>query len=113
MSLTLDSNLTQRESALILANHTRSVIGEWKADNYKLPPAEGAERLASLLRSDLDGTLGAMRADHALKSVWRLGDYYTSQILLRASVYRSDRRLRDLTTRQRHKLAELVLERCA
>lgn len=110
MTLTLDLKVSQQREALALANETRFATGAWKRRTRRLSTIAGCRTVADLLeREDLtDDILGSLRIAPTLLTIHRFGTKTVNAILADIGVRSSDRRLRDLTARQRLRVAVLL-----
>lgn len=98
--------------ALKLANDVRIHISAFKHEIATLPQHEAVVRIIDAIEErHAEKLLGAARVRYLLTAIDRIGDEKARKILMVAEVYNHDKRLRDLTARQR-KLLVSVLERC-
>jgi hypothetical protein len=99
----------QHMRALTLANEHRLGVAAFKARVRDLPARAGAELIAYTIEHEYDSEiLGALRTRHALLSVRSLGVEKMTRCLVFAGVPNFDRRLRELTPRQRKAVASQV-----
>lgn len=103
----------QRTEALALANHVRKVNSLLKKDIAALPERDGRRMVADLLSSPVEGAHGQLRISQLIKSIDRTGDRALFDTLRYAGIYNSDKRLRDLTARQRNALVEVLRDKSA
>jgi hypothetical protein len=97
----------QRDSARAKANEHRRTIREYKAALRSLPRYDAAERLADFLEApDNPDALEAAPLWALLTSINRLGDAKAALAMRSAGVLAPDKRVRNLTERQRRVLAE-------
>lgn len=96
----------QHMAALASANEKRTGMAAFKRSVRCLSTRAAAERVAQTLEQDWDDRiLGSMRARHALMCIPRLGQTKMTTCLVSSGVRNFDRRLRDLTPRQRTAVA--------
>ncbi|HEX6024378.1 MAG TPA: hypothetical protein VFZ00_20485 [Solirubrobacter sp.] len=91
---------TQRQEALARANEVRIKNSVWKTENTALSSAEGLQRLIDVL-TDPREPHDRLQIGQALLSVRRLGVTKAAPILKHASVLSGDRKIGELTFRQR------------
>lgn len=101
--------MSQPLAALRRANAARTGIARVKAEVAALGQADGARRAAMMLR-DPDEAVGAMTIDALILSVHRMGAARMVRLFneARFPVATRHRRVRDLTERQRHLLADIL-----
>jgi hypothetical protein len=88
--------------ALASANAKRVGIAQFRRDVRTAGPAAGAAMVARAIDEEYDAfVLGSARIGHLLRAVPRLGEHKVTRCLLAAGVRTFDRKLRDLTARQR------------
>jgi hypothetical protein len=100
----------QARDALLLANDTRLGVATLKREIRALPQHEAVLVVIDALehRHD-DPLLGAARVRHLLCSVTYFGDVRARKLIQAAQVYNGDKRLRELTARQRGLLVDLLI----
>ncbi len=96
---------TQRERALELANQIRSANATTCRELRGLPFREGADLLADLLESGQVGAAGSMPVGRLVKCVRLIGDEGARRLMREADISSQDRKVRQLTVRQRQALA--------
>lgn len=95
----------QAMEALKIANDVRLRIAEFRRTVASLPQHEGVIAVADAIENRNEETvLGSVRIRHLLLSIDLIGDAKARKMLLLAGIANPDRRLRDLTERQRHVL---------
>jgi hypothetical protein len=88
--------------ALGSANNKRIGVAEFRREIRSLGPVEGAKLLAQAIEHDHDDyIIGSGRIGHLMRAVPRLGERKVTKCLLTAGVYNQERKLRELTARQR------------
>ena len=102
--MTQDRTEIQRFRALAKANEMRLEAAFIRRDLQAMSQAEGCRLVASLLVDAPDVVL-SMRIGHLLRAIRRFGDAKVGSFLHVADVRSCDRRVRDLTVRQRRVLA--------
>ena len=103
----------QRTDALHTANIIRVENAALKQQIQALGYIDGCLRVAEILEEPvmpgrlrvIDGPAGAIRVGQLLTSVSRLGDMRAGVLCRRAGITSRDRRVRELTARQRTELA--------
>jgi len=96
------TTIPQHLQALASANQTRMGTAELRRQIRDAGPAKGAMLLARAIDRDHDDhILGSGRIGHMMRAVPRLGPTKVTKCLLAAGVYNQDKRLRELTARQR------------
>lgn len=108
--MTTAEKVRQQQDALTLANHVRLQCSRIKTEIAGLSQRDGCLRVAAMLDSPVDGPAGALRVGALLESVHRLGLHKSARLLRDAGVFSPQRRVRDLTGRQRRALAGLLRE---
>jgi hypothetical protein len=100
----------QHMTALALANATRIRQGKFRRDIYTLGHADGRELIARLLIGDveMDEAVSRIPVGRFLGSVYRFGPAGRERALRSAGVVSEDRRVSELTNRQRVALAAAV-----
>ena len=94
--------IPQHMKALASANEKRLGTAELRRQIRALGPAEGALTLARAIEHDHDDRIiGSGRIGHLMRAVPRLGHAKVTKCLLAAGVHNHERRLRELTPRQR------------
>lgn len=91
----------QLKAALASANETRSCIAEFKRDTAVLPRHEAVLAVIEAVETRYEERLGAARVRHLLTAVGGIGDQKARKLLTVSDIYNHDKRLRDLTARQR------------
>lgn len=92
--------------ARAISNEIRSGIAQFVKETHALPSREGANVVADVFALDAgDRILGAARVRYLLKAVRRLPSERVEKLLVLASARKPDKRLRDLTPRQRDVIA--------
>lgn len=99
---------SQPMQALTRANDVRRNTAELKNQIRALSPRAGAELAADIIENDEDELCGAIRILALLLCVRRLGEHKVMKCLITAGIVNADRRLRDLTPRQRKAVAAQV-----
>jgi mannitol/fructose-specific phosphotransferase system IIA component len=101
--------IDQRRAALKLANATRLEVAGFKRDIDGLPRHEAIVKVVDAIARRYDEKLlGAAKIRHLLIGIAGVGDMKARKILQVAQIYNGDKRLRDLTARQRNLLVELL-----
>lgn len=103
MSVTFDRE-TQRNEAMARANEVRAAVAAFKREIAPLTMAEGCAKVAEFL-DDPREPLDAIRAFPLLASIKRIRDSKAYSLLDAAGIRNADKRVRDLTPRQRYTLA--------
>ena len=93
----------QRADALVIANATRAALAGVRRRMRVLSFIEGCGELAAMLDDPVD--VGAVRLDRFLKCGPRIGEFNVQRLYRIAGVTQFDRRVRELTPRQRGVLA--------
>jgi hypothetical protein len=101
----------QRTDALLRANEIRSKCSVYKREIAALPADVGTWRVMELLEEPVTGPLGSIRTITLLMSIRRLGNQKARNLLSRAGVVSGDRRLSELTARQREALRTRLEDR--
>lgn len=102
----------QAQEALAKANETRLVISVVRKDLGKLDRRAGFQAAANILVDEHDyetEAVEAMRFEKLLGSIRRVGPSYATAVAKQAGITNVNRRLRDLTNRQRVAAAEALL----
>ena len=98
----------QRTEAMAKANHYRTAVSVRRREIANMPPAEGYETLAELIGECDDPALLSGRLSHWLTAPKFSGHTKANQAIACLNLKKADRRVRDLTPRQRQELAEIV-----
>lgn len=94
--------LPQHLQALASAERKRVGVAVFRREIRAAGPAMGAAMLARAIEHDHDDyIIGSGRVGHLMRAVPRLGHTKVTKCLLAAGVYNQDRKLRELTPRQR------------
>lgn len=99
---------TQRRDALVIANRKRTTVAKFKREVRALPREDAAEHLALMLERPLPHALDSALVYAVLMTIPRIGNGKASLILREAGINIPDRRIRDLTMRQRKMIAARV-----
>lgn len=99
----------QRHDALQRANRVRVLCGQFTTRLSAMPQDDAINEAIDLL-DDIDMLEAAMPVRRLLYAIPRVGMNKGMIVLRRAGIMNADRRVRDLTLRQRRALAD-VLER--
>lgn len=98
--------LPQHMQALADANVKRKAVAGFKNRVRALPARDAAELVADAIECDYqDPFIGCIRTRALLLAIHRMGDMKASKCLTLAGVAHHDKRLRDLTPRQRKAVA--------
>jgi hypothetical protein len=97
--------LSQPIQALNHANEVRKGIADIKWKVRSLPSHTSAEYTADIIDGKLDDISGSLRIRPLVSCVRRLGDVKVTRCLVNAGIVNTDRRLRELTPRQRKAVA--------
>lgn len=103
---------TQAAEALSFANERRCALAEIRARIQALPFEEGCELVASILDQP-EGHEEAFPVGRMLLSVHRFGEQALATALREAGVLTADKKVRQLTERQRRALALVLRGRAA
>jgi hypothetical protein len=103
MSLTYDP-VQQRADAMQHANAVRAAIGQLKRDIHAPAHRDGCLRAAKFLL-DPDDLASAIRTRPLLKAIRQMGDRKAETLMSAAGIVNADKRVRDLTPRQRRALS--------
>jgi hypothetical protein len=106
---TPDHELEQRRQALAIANSTRTGIARFRSDTRALPRPQARDAVINVLLEP-GPLLGAMHVRHLLLTIHQVGHAHADAWLKRAGVVSGDRKIRQLTVRQRESLADRVRE---
>jgi hypothetical protein len=96
----------QWNEALQLANRVRIANARYKHDLFALTYIDGIHQAAGLLDHPVTGSYGAMKVSHLLESIRKLGENRSNRLMYKAGIYSRERRLGQLTARQRAALAD-------
>jgi hypothetical protein len=100
----------QRMHALQHANDVRSCVAGFKRETASLPREEAVVAVIDAIEHrHADPLLGAARVRHLLMSIDHIGETKARKLIHVAQVYSGDKRLRDLTARQRGLLVQVLL----
>lgn len=99
--------LTQPQLALELANEVRHRNAVTKIQVARLDRHAGYKAVAEIIDSP-DGPGGALQVGQLINAIHRVNDATSGPLLIRAGVYKTSRRVRDLTPRQRAALVTLL-----
>lgn len=92
----------QMRHALKLANDTRLCVAKFKREIDGLPRHEAIVRVIEAIDTRYDEKLlGAAKIRHLLIGIAGIGETKARKLLTVAEIHNSDKRLRDLTARQR------------
>lgn len=98
----------QRKDALAKANQYRFALAKKRREIAAMPMAEGCEELAELIEHTDCPMMLSGQVSHWLMAPNRAGVQKASQAMACLNIRKADRRLRDLSPRQRQQLAEIV-----
>lgn len=98
----------ERVARLQIANRVRLSNHRTKAELGGMARFEGAARVAEILR-DPAGDIGACQIHELLGAIRHVGPTKVTALLKEAGVWAPSRRVRDLTERQRHALADVLI----
>jgi hypothetical protein len=99
----------QARDALQVANDIRLGVAAFKRETRALPQHEAVLAVIDALQRRYDDPLlGSARIRHLLRSVAFVGEVKARKLIQAAEVYNGDKRLRDLTARQRGLLVDLL-----
>ena len=101
----------QRTDALAKANEYRFAVSRRKREINTLSMAEGCEELANLIEHTDCPMMLSGRVSDWLMTPNKVGVRKASQAMACLNIRKADRRLRDLSPRQRQELAEIVRHR--
>lgn len=109
----MNINTEQSIHALRLANDTRTSQHAFRREMAAVSYAEGCQRVARLLvgDDDMDDAIGRMRVGRFLNTIRRFGPLNIERSLNAAGIVSEERRVRDLTNRQRVALAGFIAPR--
>ena len=99
---------TQVRDALAKANTYRLAVAKERRRIAELPPAEAYDALADLIEHSEDPALLCGRLTHWLTAPKFSGQTKANQAIACLNLKKADRRIRDLTPRQRQELASMV-----
>jgi hypothetical protein len=101
----------QRTDALAKANRYRYAVAEKRREIAGMSMAEGCKELADLIEHTDCPMMLSGQVSHWLMCPNRAGVRKASQAMACLNIRKADRRLRDLSPRQRQELAEIVRHR--
>lgn len=101
----------QRDQALALANQIRTDKAKLKARITSLGYATGAAMAAALVDDRHNDIAGAFSVREIIRCVPKLGDVAVHEAVKHCGIRTADRKLRDLTDRQRDELAHVLRNR--
>jgi hypothetical protein len=104
---TCDRNVAQLDRGRVRSAEVRAGHSAIKTHIHLAPGRESRERAAGVLLAPSEHAL-SMRVGVLLRSVWRAEDRQVRAWLTAAGVRSEDRRVGDLTERQRRALAEAL-----
>lgn len=94
----------QRLAALALANMVRTTNARTLREIRRAPYVDGMVHVMDILSGDVKGPVGQIPVGRLLLCPRGLGQTKAQKILRAAGIYSGDRRLRQLTPRQRNEL---------
>lgn len=95
--------------ALARAQEKRLGVAAFKRSLHGLSQLDAVERVINAIEEHHDDhILGSVRVRHLLLAIPHVGDTKVAKLTKVAQVYNADKRLRDLTIRQRSLLAALL-----
>lgn len=100
--------MKQRTDALAKANQYRYALAGKRREIAAMPMAEGCEELADLIEHTDCPMMLSGQVSHWLMAPNKVGIRKSSQAMACLNIRKADRRLRDLSPRQRQELAEVV-----
>lgn len=101
----------QALSALQHANEVRAHVSVFKRETAALPHHEAVIAVIDAIEHRHgEKLLGAARVRHLLTSIDRIGDVNARKLIQASQVYNGEKRLRDLTARQRGLLVSLLTD---
>jgi hypothetical protein len=104
--------MTQHMDALAFANEVRLAQADFKRQFKGMAYVDAAPIMAdAILHAADDSPVGKMRVRVLLVTLPRVGDAMVRRMEVDAGVRNSDRRLRELTPRQRQALADVIRNR--
>jgi hypothetical protein len=107
--MTIEEQTRQRQGALHAANARRMAISEYKKHIATYPIDEGRVIVADfLVESDTWGELGGIRVGQLLMAISKIGHEKARWYVKAAGIWSGDRRVMDLTERQRYALSCLL-----
>ena len=98
----------QRTDALAKANQYRFALAQKRREIGAMPMAQGCEELADLIEHTDCPMMLSGQVAHWLVAPNKVGIRKSSQAMACLNIRKADRRLRDLSPRQRQELAEIV-----
>jgi len=103
--------VAQHESALQVANAYRLAVAAERRRIAALSYWDGREALAEMIETTTDPALLSGKVAHWLRAVRKIGDVQVARFFRVLEVTDRDRRLRDLTYRQRSLLVDELRRR--
>ena len=103
--------VAQRTEAMAKANHYRSAVSKKRREIAEMPAADAYEALADLIENCDDPALLSGRLTHWLTAPKFSGQTKANQAIACLNLKKADRRVRDLTPRQRQELASMIRHR--
>lgn len=100
--------VAQRTEALAKANQYRFAVSRKKREIGEMPMHEGCQELADLIEHTDCPMMLSGRVQDWLMAPNKIGIQKSSRAMAHLRIRKADRRLRDLSPRQREELAELV-----
>lgn len=94
----------QRTTALALANVVRTANAKTLKEIRRAPYTDGMTHVMDILSGDVTGPVGQIKVGRLLLCPRGLGETKAQKLLRAAGIYNGDRRLRQLTPRQRSEL---------
>lgn len=101
----------QRTEAMAKANHYRRAVSRKRQEIAQMPVDHAYEALADLIEHCEDPALLSGRLTHWLTAPKFSGQTKANRAIACLNLKKADRRVRDLTPRQRQELAEIVRHR--
>lgn len=108
MAVKTDQIEAQRDGALKVANRYRIAVSRECRRISRMPWQEGREEVAKLIETCEDEALLSGRLSKYLDAPRYVGRAKTAGLLAQLEIRRADKRIRDLTTRQREMIADAV-----
>ena len=99
--------IQQREDALALANEVRHKRRRLRIKIHNLPRDKAAKQLAKLI-ADPPPAMATVRVSVAIDWLYGIGQLRARRILRRASVYRHEVEIRNLSDGERERLVEAL-----
>ena len=103
--------VAQRTEAMAKANYYRSAVSKKRREISEMPAADAYEALADLIEHCDDPALLSGRLSHWLTAPKFSGQTKANQAIACLNLKKADRRVRDLTPRQRQELASMIRHR--